>query len=215
MKSALYKNFVFYLIAFCISLMGCAKQSLNLEGHIDDPAIVELQMHAADYTNWDMQLRVALRHKKVSWRGIMQWMRNKDNFRMRFSDLFGRHLMLIESRADGGAVAIDAEGNRKYTTDPSSLIQSILGVEVPLNDLYYWLFGAPARGEPYSHVAFNEQGLLEMYNQNTWTIHYTAYNEAGCFDLPSNLILSQADTQLWLHIRNRQIRQDTLKTIAC
>ena len=205
----------FILIILYISLVGCAKQSLNLEERIDDPAMVELQARAADYTNWDMQLRVALRHKKASWRGTMQWMRNEDNFKMRLSDLLGRRLMLIESREDGSAVAIDAEGNHKHATNPSSLMQSILGVEVPLDNLYYWLFGAPALGESYSHVVLNEQGLLKSYNQNTWTINYTAYSEAGCFDLPSRLMLSQADTQLWLHIRTRQIQQNIIKTSAC
>lgn len=209
-------SFSFIAVLPYLLIVACSQQALNLEEYIAVPSVATLQERIADYTEWDAQIRVAMRHDKWSWRGTIQWMQHEGSFRMIFNDLFGRRMMLIESLEDGGVIATDAKGRREQASDASVLMKSILGREVPLGNLYYWLLGAPTPKEAYSKLKFNEQGLLQSYEQNAWTISYTAYRQDDCLgEMPSNLNLVQGSTQLWLHIRSWQMPQHTIKTSAC
>ena len=175
-----------------------------------------MQARIASHAQWDMQVRVALRHDKLSWRGIMQWRQREDSFRIIFTGLWGRRLMLIESQQDGSVLAIDSKGHRRQASDPSMLIESMLGTEVPVDSLHYWLLGAPAPDAPYSNPEFDAQRRLQSYQQSEWTINYSDYREEDCMLwLPSSLTLSRDQTQLWLNIRAWQASPETIKTSVC
>ena len=213
----LYRRYFFLsLISLCSLFAGCARQSLNLETQVADSIVTTIQERADSYSEWDAQLRLALRHNKLSWRGIMQWVQREDSFNMAFSDLLGRRLLLIEGRQNGSVSMTDSKGYRKQASDPETLIKSVLGTEVPFDNLYYWLLGAPSPDMAYSNVEFDAQGRLQSYEQNGWVVNYTTYRQDDCLDsLPSHLNLSQTDTQLWLNVRSWRILSDTIKTSAC
>ncbi len=216
MKLFLHKYLLFLLTASCLLFGACSQQTLKLETHIVDTAVSVMQERIAGYTQWDMQMRIALRHDKFSWRGIMQWTRREDGFAIIFSDLLGRRLMFIESRPDGSVSAIDSKGRQTQASDPSALIKSMLGTEVPVESLHYWLLGAPTPGESYFDIEFDTQGRLQFYKQGGWAISYTDYRDDDCLDWsPGSLTLSRAQTQLWLHIRSWQTPPITVKTSAC
>ena len=216
MRDSLHKCFFLFLISLCLLLVACSQRGLKLEDAVADSAVATLQMRVAAYSKWDAQVRVALRHNKLSWRGTVQWLQREDSFSMVFSNLLGRRLMLIESRQDGSVSAVDAAGQRRQAANSGALIQSLLGSEVPLDNLRYWLLGAPAPDKAYRHAEFNTQGQLQSYEQSDWLINYTAYYQDGCLDgLPSKVSLNQATTQVQLHIRSWQPHQNTIKTSTC
>ena len=197
-------------------VVGCAQQTLNLENNVADAIVATLQAQVAERSEWNIHLRVALKHKKWSWRGTMQWQQRDDNFNIVFNNLMGRRLLLIESLDDGGVVAVDAKGYRQQASNATLLIKSILGAELPLENLHYWLSGVPYPNTLYNQLEFNAQGLLQSYQQDGWTIDYTAYYPQGCMNgLPSNINLSDAHTRLWLHIQQWQTPQNTIKTSTC
>ena len=216
MKALLHKCFFLFLISLCLLLAACAQRSLKLEDAVADSAVDALQTRVAAYSEWDAQVRIALRHNKLSWRGIMQWLQRENSFSMVFSDLFGRRLMFIESRKDGSVSVIDAAGQRRQVANSATLIESVLGSDVPLDNLNYWLLGAPAPDKTYRHAKFNTQGQLQSYEQSDWLISYTDYYQDGCLEgLPNKLNLKKATTQLWLHIRSWRPHQNTIKTSTC
>ena len=217
MKLFLHKHFLFLLTALCLLLGACSQQQpLKLEADVADTAVSVMQERIAVYTQCDMRMRIALRHDKLSWRGIMQWTQREDGFAMIFNDFLGRRLMFIEGRPDGSVLAIDSKGRQTQASDPSVLIKSILGTEVPVESLHYWLLGAPAPGKSYFDPEFGAQGRLQSYKQDEWTISYTDYREDDCLDWsPSSLTLSREQTQLWLNIRSWQTPPSIVKTSAC
>ena len=216
MKPFLHKHLLFLLPALCLLCAACSQPTLKLETNVADTAVSVMQERIAVYTQWDMQMRIALRHKRLSWRGIMQWTQRKDGFAIIFNDLFGRRLMSIESQPNGNVLAIDSKGRQTQASNPSMLIKSMLGMEVPVKSLQYWLLGAPAPDKSYFDLKFDAQGRLQFYKQDKWTINYTDYREDDCLDwAPRSLTLSRAKTQLWLNIRSWQTPPTTIKTSAC
>ena len=207
----------FLLIALCLLLSACSQQqSLKLEADVVDTAVSVMQERIASYTQWDLQMRIALRHDKLSWRGIMQWSQRENGFAMTFNDMLGRRLLFIESQPDGSVSAVDSKGRQTRASDPSALIKSMLGTEVPIESLRYWLLGAPAPGESYFGIEFDAQGRLQLYKQSEWTISYTDYRDNDCLDWsPGNLTLNREQTQLWLRIRSWQTPPSIVKTSAC
>ena len=211
------KNII--LILACLLLVACAQvqqPSLKLKEDVAAATVISLQERIATYSEWDMHMRIALRHKKLSWRGIMQWQQHSDSFRIVFNDLLGRRLMLIESRDDGTVSAVDAKGYRRSAANASLLLKSLLGIEVSLDNLRYWLLGAPEPATSYANLEFDAIGRLLAYEQNGWTIKYTDFHSPDCAaSVPANITLNNADKQLWMHIRSRQIPQDIIQTSIC
>jgi len=206
----------FFLLILCPLFVGCARQTIILEDDVSDSKIATLQARAVALKEWNMQMRIALKHKDLSWRGTMQWQQSDDSFSIIFSDRIGRRLLLIESLDDGSVSAVDAKGYRRQAANASLLIKSILAVEVPLDNLHYWLSGAPAPVVSYNQLEFNRQGLLESYEQDGWAIRYADYRQDDCAnELPSHITLSDRQTQLWLQIRSRQLTQNAIKTSIC
>jgi len=158
-------------------LAGCAPQQpfQPPEILITPPSIVALQSRIATYNEWDLRARVALRHRKWSWRGTLQWRQRGGSFRLTFNDLLGRRLLLIESQQGGGVTAVDAKGNRSQAQDASALLEPLLGAEITVDNLYYWLLGAPKPNVAYSQLKFNPEGQLEFYQQDQWEVVYSAY----------------------------------------
>ena len=93
----------FFLLILCPLFVGCARQTIILEDDVSDSKIATLQARAVALKEWNMQMRIALKHKDLSWRGTMQWQQNDDSFSIIFSDRIGRRLLLIESLDDGSA----------------------------------------------------------------------------------------------------------------
>ena len=204
-------------MALCLLLNACSQQQpLKLEADVVDTAVSVMQKRIESYTQWDMQMRIALRHDKLSWRGIMQWTQRENGFAMTFTDMLGRRLLFIENQPDEGVLAIDFEGRQTRASDPSALIKSMLGTEVPVESLRYWLLGAPAPSESYFDIEFDAQGRLQFYKQSEWTISYTDYRDDDCLDWsPDNLTISRAQTQLWFRIRSWQAPPSIVKTSGC
>ena len=196
-----------FLILACLLLVACAQvqqPSLKLKEDVAAATVLSLQEQIATYSEWDMRMRIALRHKKMSWRGVMQWQQCNDGFQIVFNDLLGRRLMFIE-RIDNDTVKIS---NQSYSGTTGSWLTSL---DISPDNLRYWLLGAPTPAKPYANLEFDAIRRLLSYEQNGWTIKYTDFHSPDyAMSLPANITLSNADKQLWLYIRSQQITQATI-----
>lgn len=91
--------------------------------------------------------------------------------------------------------------SRKETfqsSDVQSLTRDVLGWDLPLAGLKYWVLGRVDPGSPVEQVERDEQQRLKRLVQDGWNIEFAGYADNST--LPASMVLTFADLRLRLLI---------------
>ncbi|MDD2702031.1 MAG: lipoprotein insertase outer membrane protein LolB [Sideroxydans sp.] len=97
--------------------------------------------------------------------------------------------------ADAQGVMLEADGEKHMAPDAESLTQQLLGWQLPLSGLRYWVAALPAPNEEFSSEQ-DAQGRMSVLYQQGWTIHYTRYAGEARDALPLRLSLQRAGMEV-------------------
>jgi outer membrane lipoprotein LolB len=101
-------------------------------------------------------------------------------------------------RVDGEAT-LEASGKHYTAQDMESLMQQVLGWQLPLSGMQYWVTALPAPGGE-SLIERNVSGQVGVLRQNGWEISYTRYATENKDALPLRLSLKREDMEVLLLI---------------
>jgi outer membrane lipoprotein LolB len=85
-----------------------------------------------------------------------------------------------------GALLITAEGEEHRARNLRELAFRILGWDLPLDSLPYWVRGLELPGAPAEQER-DAAGRLRLLRQNGWEVAYLDWTPAGVRGLPSKL----------------------------
>lgn len=100
---------------------------------------------------------------------------------------------------DDGQATLDASGKHYAAQDMGSLMQEVLGWQLPLSGLQYWVSALPAPGGE-SLIERAANGQVSVLRQNGWEISYTRYAATTADALPLRLKLKREDVEVLLLI---------------
>ena len=154
--------------------------------------------------SWKARGDIVMRGARAvrGWRGRFYWEQAGRRFKMRISSLLGGTLMMVSGEFGGEVNAIAASGERRRADTPEQLVREMLGVEVPVTNLRYWIAGAPAYGAR-AYDAFAHEGRLRSFGQSGWRVRYAAWHSPH--QLPERLVLSSErddDASIAISIRS-------------
>ena len=99
-----------------------------------------------------------------------------------------------------GMTISDNKGNQQSDKNAKLLLREIIGMDVPLEHLAYWLKGQPADNADYQ-VGTNH--LLSEFSYpldgSIWTADYLSYHSDN--SMPENILLKNKSTSQTLKIR--------------
>ncbi|MFN3786095.1 MAG: lipoprotein insertase outer membrane protein LolB, partial [Thiothrix sp.] len=90
------------------------------------------------------------------------------------------------------AVTLQTNGKTYQDANAERLLQSQLGVSLPLDGMQYWVRGIPAPNTPINNVKLDPQGRPETLQQSGWQIEYNGWHGNGAQALPEKINLSRA-----------------------
>jgi outer membrane lipoprotein LolB len=94
---------------------------------------------------------------------------------------------------------MDRDGKKYVNNHPTQMIYQLTGMEIPIENLPYWLIGLPTNATSFT---LDENGLLKTikYRQNgeTWQLNYLAYHQDSQPKLPSRIELTQGKLRIKL-----------------
>lgn len=94
---------------------------------------------------------------------------------------------------------MDREGKKYVNHQPTQMIYQLTGMEIPIENLPYWLIGLPTNATSFT---LDENGLLKTieYRQNgeAWHLNYLAYHQDSQPKLPSRIELTQGKQRIKL-----------------
>ena len=105
----------------------------------------------------------------------------------------GQVVARITSGTQG--VTLEAEGKTHVAQDAETLTQDLLGWQLPLSGLRYWIAALPAPGDE-SRREHDAAGRLSVLYQHGWTIRYTRYAGEGRDALPLRLSMRRAGMEV-------------------
>jgi outer membrane lipoprotein LolB len=106
---------------------------------------------------------------------------------------------------DAQEATLEASGKRYTAQDMESLMQQVLGWQLPLSGLRYWVTALPAP-ESESRIERDANGQVSMMHQQGWEIGYTRYAAATPDALPLRLKLQRDGMEVLLLIDEWEVQ---------
>ena len=108
-------------------------------------------------------------------------------------------------RRDVQEVTLDANGRHYAAQDMETLMQQVLGWQLPLSGLRYWVTALPAP-EGASGIERDANGQVSVLRQQGWEIRYTRYAATAPDALPLRLSLRRDDLEVLLLIDEWEVQ---------
>jgi outer membrane lipoprotein LolB len=158
-----------------VTLSGCA----GLRG-LQPARTVEPSRVAA----FELDGRINLRLPKEAFPGRVRWQHRVDADELWFYSPLGSAVARLRQDADG-ALLITGEGREYRAGDLHQLAYEVLGWDLPLEQLPYWVRGLPGPGE--ADREDDSEGRPRSIRQAGWQVSYLDWTPAGVNGLPSKL----------------------------
>lgn len=125
-----------------------------------------------------------LRLPKEAFPGRVRWQHRADSDELWFYSPLGSAVAQLRQDA-GGALLITSDGQEYRSGDLHQLAYDVLGWDLPLEQLPFWVRGLPGPGEVERDE--DSEGRPKTIRQAGWRVSYLDWTPAGVRGLPSKL----------------------------
>jgi len=143
---------------------------------------------AATLSSFELNGRITLRVPKESFPGRLRWQHAPSADQLWFYSPVGSTVAHLRQDANG-ALLVTAEGREYRAVDLQELAFDVLGWDLPLEGLPYWVRGLPWPQAGAGDEERDAEGRLRRLRQAGWQVSYLDWAPAGVRGLPSKLDL--------------------------
>jgi outer membrane lipoprotein LolB len=104
-----------------------------------------------------------------------------------------------------GAMLIASDGKEYRAQDLKLLTRRVLGWDLPLDGLQYWVRGLPWPALETTEEQYGPDGRPKLLKQGTWQVAYLDWTPVGASGLPSKLDLSSEGLRVRLVVETWKI----------
>lgn len=170
-------------------LGGCAQLPT---AHV--PAVRPAQIEAAPFA---LNGRVAIKHNGTRHSAGLRWTHTAQSDEVLLLAPLGQTAARVYRDAEG---AMLEDGDRRYRApDAESLMQEVLGWQLPLAGLRQWVLGLVA-DDGSAQIERDELGRISLLRQAGWEVRYLRYAGDAADSLPARMQLSRDALQVQLLI---------------
>lgn len=141
--------------------------------------------------------RVAIKHDGENSSANLRWVHSaKEDEILLFAPL-GQTVARIHRDAQG--VTLEESGKQYFAQDAEGLTRRVLGWELPLSGLQYWVVAMPAH-DGAADIQRDANGQIAVLRQDGWKIDYSRYASPDKNGLPLRLVLQREKLEIRLLI---------------
>lgn len=151
-------------------------------------------------SHWQAEGKLAVAQRKKGGNASFVWQQQGEFYQIKIFGPFGAKSAYII----GGPNHVElkeANGNVSTAKSPEALLYKVVGWQVPISGLRYWLRGIPVPNSR-SGKQFNEHGLLATLKQQGWNIEYQDYNRGNFAPLPNKVVLTNEHVKVKMIVNN-------------
>jgi outer membrane lipoprotein LolB len=163
------------------------------------PAVDPARISAFDLTG-----RVNVRMESKAYPGRIHWQHAPDADEVWLYSPVGSSVARMRKDASGAQLTT-ADGKEYRAEDIRRLARQVLGWDLPLEGLQYWVRGLEWPALPPAEYEYDASGRVKVLKQGGWQIVYLDWSPAGANGLPSKLDVAGEGLQLRLVIDNWKV----------
>ncbi|WP_069472797.1 lipoprotein insertase outer membrane protein LolB [Candidatus Marithrix sp. Canyon 246] len=144
---------------------------------------------------WRLNASLSVTKNKQNWIIRVLWDQDGDNYTLRLNAPLGQGAALLTGTKDG---VIMRTGNNETFEAKSAdeLVVQALNMELPIENLYYWVRGIPAPDHRILQYDLYKNGHLNHLEQSGWAVEYSPYVEVENILLPKKIYLDHKDIEV-------------------
>lgn len=143
--------------------------------------------------SWDLSGRIGIETENNGGQLDIFWQQQQDDyFDIRMVAPFGGGTSLIQARP-GRVIFTSGDGEQIEEQDADRLMTRMNGWAFPVSGLRYWILGVPVPKQDARLINWNEQGYLNLMEQDGWRIEFLKYKQVGDYMLPKKIFISRLD----------------------
>ncbi|MBV1930260.1 MAG: lipoprotein insertase outer membrane protein LolB [Porticoccaceae bacterium] len=187
------------LIAGQILISACSHQILSTNTQVPSlwPRHHE-QMRGI--SNWHIKGKIGYENASEGGSTWLDWHQQVDQFSLLLSGPFGAGTVQIFGDDDFVTLR-QAKAPDISAVSAKTLVRHLLGWELPIDELSYWIRGIPAPNALTSEQHFNQQSLLANLHQSGWQLVFSKYRHTKAGILPGKITATQGETHFKLIIK--------------
>lgn len=193
------KRYHFLLIA--VLLLSACTQAPKIDSGEKTQLWLEHQLTTSAIHSWNIKGRVAVRNVKQSGTITLFWNQFLANYELRFIAPLGQGTYIL-SGTPNGVMMKTPKDNIVEAENAEQLLREILGWDIHLNGLRYWIRGLPEPEVEYSALLLDDKGRLTNMDQSGFNIKVSRYAEVDNVSLPEKLAIESENIRLKVIIQN-------------
>jgi len=158
------------------------------------------RVHAFDLTG---RVNVRVEANSYPTAGI-RWRHEPDSDELWLYSALGSGVARMRQDASG-ATLIASDGKEYRAPDLKRLTREVLGWNLPLDGLQYWVRGLPSPALDAAEQRYGANGRPELLKQAGWQVAYLDWAPAGVSGLPSKVDLSGDGLRVRLVIKEWKV----------
>jgi outer membrane lipoprotein LolB len=167
------------MLLFAAGLAGCASAP---------PQVAVSGLNRVVQEKFELDGRMAVHYRNDNSSASIHWQHRPEIDNLTLSSPLGQTLTVL-TRDAAGATLIDSGQKTYRAQNVAELTERLMGWQLPLESLAYWIVGHAAPGEPYQVHQDAEQGLTRLM-QSGWVVTYSRWQQVGGVNLPNRLTVA-------------------------
>jgi outer membrane lipoprotein LolB len=135
---------------------------------------------------FELNGRVNVRAEKSAYPGRIRWQHEPERDEVWLYSPLGSAVAHMQQDADGASLTA-SDGKQYHAARVTELARKVLGYELPLEALQYWVRGLPSPALDGGERKDDADGRPEQITQGGWKVTYLDWEPAGASGLPSKL----------------------------
>ncbi len=191
MKSYLNKPVAAIAVLFTLFLSACST--------FQPSSNAPLPKDIKQLDSWTVRGKILIKTATDKESGYLYWHKNNNTSQFSLNAFIGVNILKLTTA--NGLSTLEFGGNVYQDTNPTRLIKTITGIDLPLAHLEYWVRGQ-LKGKETSITKQNNQIKQFAYfsQQQNWQVKYSKYQPQKIYQLPMNITLTGDQTRLKLSI---------------
>jgi len=175
----------------CLILQLSACSTTTKPSKVDDPNLEwsDRQTQLTQIDHWKINGRLAITNKVEVWHLSVIWDQKQQGYKIHLSGPFGAGA--VQLKGDQTGVILKTEDETVFAADAEKLLFETTGVQIPIQNLFYWIRGLPNPESEISSQKLDPYGRLKTLSQNNWNIRFKRYKKTNDTYLPSKVFIKR------------------------
>lgn len=154
--------------------------------------------------HWEAEGKIAIRMADDRQSASFKWTQKKDDYAIHLFGPFGQGTTWLR-RSSGRVTLESAKTGVHRAASAEMLMQDVLGWQVPVTNLQFWLRGLPAKKPRPERQERDLTGLLSHLQQQGWEVTYSRYEPFSGWWLPTRIQAERDDLRLTIVVKRWQL----------